>query len=93
MNIRYAMDEHRAANAQRFAANFARRDGRPKYIFGCNVYGHALVEQLAIAGFIDDFSNDRTFLNLPVLKINDVPREALVLVASGRPAFFRAQKG
>jgi FkbM family methyltransferase len=92
MNIQHAMNDRRAAAAKRFAAEFSRRDGRPKFVFGCNVYGHALAEQLPINGFIDDFTKEPTFLDLPVLRMNDVPRGALVLVAAGGRPFTALER-
>lgn len=92
MNISHAMSDRRLSYAQRFVADFMREDSRPKFIFGCNVYGHALVEHLKIDGFIDDFREDRHFLDLPVSRIGDVPRESLVLVASGGRPFSALRK-
>ncbi|MGO4716388.1 FkbM family methyltransferase [Bradyrhizobium sp. 2TAF24] len=73
--------------AQRFCGEFVRDNGRRKYIFGCNAYGEDLVRQVKVDGFIDDFSNNSSFLGLPIVKTTAVPKDAMVLIASGGRPF------
>ncbi|MBR1219661.1 FkbM family methyltransferase [Bradyrhizobium sp. U87765 SZCCT0131] len=73
--------------AQAFCREFVRDNGRKKYIFGCNAYGHDLVAQVKVDGFIDDFSKNDTFLGLPIVKTSAVPKDAMVLIASGGSPF------
>lgn len=87
MNFPVDFDRKRAVVAQEFVSAFMQRDNRPKLIFGCNVYGPELVKHTPASGFIDDFSEDKSYLGLPILRMKDVPANALVLVASGGRPF------
>lgn len=59
---------------------------RPKYIFGRNELAKSIANVIEIDGFIDDFTNDKYFLGKPIVKIEDVPSEALVVVVViGKP--------
>lgn len=75
--------EARADYARRFSSEFSRSGGRPKFVFGCNVYAHDIVKHVSISGFIDEFSDRTAFLDKPIVRLDDVPRDAMVLVASG----------
>ena len=79
-------------NARAFCADFLASDGRPRFILGRNVYAESVATQIPIDGFIDDFTQDATYLGRPIHVLNEVPADALVLVAAGgRPLSARAQ--
>ena len=81
----------RAENLQ-FCQEFCRDGTGPKFIFGRNVYGRKLVEQVRVDGFVDDFTADTSFLGLPIIPTAQIPTDALVLIASGgRPMTVKAK--
>lgn len=76
--------------ARQFCAEFCLIGSQPKYILGRNVYAECVAGQVNVSGFIDDYTNDKDYLGLPVLKLADVPKDALVLnSAGGRPLSAR----
>ena len=76
-------EKGKAERAQGFCNEFCSESARQKFIFGRNVYAKSVASQVAISGFIDDYTDDEAFLGLPVVKTEDVPKNALVLIASG----------
>ena len=76
-------EQEKAERAERFCSEFCGAGTRQKYIFGRNVYAKSVASQIGISGFIDDYTDDEAFLGLPVVKTEDVPKNALVLIASG----------
>jgi FkbM family methyltransferase len=85
-------EAEREALARRFCSEFLAAGGPPKYVFGRNVYGAAIAARVDLAGFVDDFTTDAWFHDRPVVKSTDLPKDALVLVASGgRPLTVRRQ--
>jgi FkbM family methyltransferase len=62
---------------------FTEDKSRPKFIMGINVYAQALISSYDISGFIDEESSKKSHLSLPILRIDDLPHNALVLIASG----------
>lgn len=65
---------------------FIQSTTRPKYLLGRNMYAKGVVRHVNINGFIDDFTTDRSYLEKPIIKAEDVPADALVLIiAGGRP--------
>ncbi len=73
--------------ARRFCDEFCNPGSRQKYIFGRNVYAKSVSKFVEISGFIDDHTNDDSFLGLPIFKTEDVHKNALVLIASGGKPF------
>jgi FkbM family methyltransferase len=79
-----------ATDSLRFCDEFCRESSTSKYILGRNIYAESVARQLTVHGFIDDFTNDAAYLGRPILKLGDVPKNALVLNASGgRPLTAR----
>jgi len=71
--------------ARLFCANFLLGIG-PRYIFGRNEYAKSVAGEVEIDGFIDDFTDELEFLGKPILRTEDVPQNALVVVVVlGRP--------
>lgn len=69
--------------AQEFCHKFIHSQNQPKYLFGRNVYADDIVKQISIDGFIDDFSSELSYMDIPIYRLKDVPKNALVLVLSG----------
>lgn len=59
---------------------------RPKYIFGRNNWAESIANKIEIDGFIDDFTEDTEYLGKPIISIENVPNNALVVVVViGKP--------
>ncbi|HIQ28336.1 MAG TPA: FkbM family methyltransferase [Sulfurovum sp.] len=59
---------------------------KPKYIFGRNEWAKSIENEIKIDGFIDDFTKDTKYLGKPIISIEDVPNNALVVVVViGKP--------
>lgn len=57
----------------------------PSYIFGRNEYAESIAGAAEVDGFIDDFTDELEFLGKPIVRIEDVPQDALVVsVVIGR---------
>lgn len=79
-------EAERAAAAQHFCAEFLAAGPRPKYLLGRNVYAEAVAGHVDLAGFVDDFYPEASWLGKPVVRSQEVPADALVLnAAGGRP--------
>lgn len=71
---------------KQFCTEFCHSESQPKYILGRNIYAECVAGQVNLSGFIDDYTNDKNYLGLSIVKLDDVPKNALVLnVAGGRP--------
>ncbi len=59
----------------------------PKFIFGRNEYAESISSNTDVDGFIDDFTDEKYFLGKPIVKIDKVPADALIVntVPVGRP--------
>lgn len=79
-----------ASRAKALTDAFLRQPADKRFIFGRNVYTAAVASQLDIAGVIDDFASESAFADKPIVRLNDVPSDAMVLAASGgRPLTVR----
>ncbi len=64
---------------------------KPKYIFGRNDWAESIANIINIDGFIDDFTNEKEYLGKPIIPIEKIPNNALVVsVITGKP--FVAEK-
>ena len=69
-----------------FVEDFCSENSAPRFILGRNIYAESVLSQMSVDGIIDDFTDDKHFLSTPIIKLDQVPKEALVLsVAGGRP--------
>lgn len=62
---------------------FIKNTVRPKYLFGRNMYAAKIIQHIDIDGFIDDFTDDTHYQGKPIIKIDKIPSNALVLILSG----------
>jgi FkbM family methyltransferase len=70
-----------------FCELFINASDQPKFIFGRNEYAESVANKIIVDGFIDDFTSERRYLGKPIYKTEEIPKNALVLVAVvlGRP--------
>ncbi len=71
--------------AEAFCTEFM-NSKRPKYIFGRNDWARSIAEHINIDGFIDDFTSETVYLDKPIVSIDVIPKNALVVVVViGKP--------
>ncbi|MCP4760678.1 MAG: FkbM family methyltransferase [archaeon] len=71
--------------AKNFCYDFE-HSNRPKYIFGRNELAKSIAVNIEIDGFIDDFTSETIYCNKPIVSIENVPNNALVVVVVvGKP--------
>ena len=60
---------------------------RPRFLFGRNKYAISVSELVDVDGFVDDFTTDTSFRGKPIVKLEALPNDGLVLncVVVGRP--------
>ena len=54
----------------------------PKYILGVNKLAKSVQKYIKVDGIIDDFTRVQTSKNKNILNISDIPKDAIILVAS-----------
>ncbi len=58
----------------------------PKYVFGRNEWAESIAKSVDVVGFIDDFTSEKEYLGKPIVPIEEVPENALVVSAViGKP--------
>lgn len=80
LKIEDQIDDERARD---FCDEFINSIERPKYLFGRNIYADKITKLIDIKGFIDDYSDEAEFLGKPIVRLEQVPKSALVLILSG----------
>lgn len=75
------------SQAKKFCREFLDAKSEKRYIFGRNEYAESIAELVEVSAFIDDFTEEAEYLGKPVIKTEDIPDDALVVVAVslGRP--------
>lgn len=76
-------DAEQSRFARKLCEDYVSDTSRPKYIMGRNIYVEPILRQMSIDGFIDDFSAGSTYLGKPIVKTDQAPKNARVLIASG----------
>lgn len=71
-----------AARARSFSERFLAAPPARRYVLGRGDYAASIAAALPIGGFVDDFTDDTTYLGLDVVRSTDLPDGALVVVAS-----------
>lgn len=76
-----------AARAAAFCSAFVSEKSRPRYLFGRNQYASSIADQVDVDGFIDDFTSETQFHGRPVVKLEALEPDAMIVncVAVGRP--------
>lgn len=64
----------------------------PCYVFGSTPYAASIIEHIKPDGVIDDFTQATTFHGIPIVKLNNVPKSAIVIssIVDGRPVSVNA---
>ncbi|MBU2760474.1 FkbM family methyltransferase [Acidithiobacillus sulfurivorans] len=69
-----------------FCSEFIHNTDRQKFILGRNIYADCVEKHVKVDGFIDDYTSDIKYHNLPVMRLAAISKNSLVLnVAGGRP--------
>lgn len=78
---------HFDTRAERFCQMFlSSNSGRPRFVFGINQYTDSIMRQVPLDGVIDDFTDRQEYCGVPVVPIDLVPENALVVVVVvGKP--------
>lgn len=86
LSLSLNIDRHiENAAARAFCEEFL-HGSKQRYIFGRNEYAKSIAQAVEVDGFIDDFTSEQEFLGKPVLRVEDIPSNALVVsVVIGRP--------
>jgi len=76
-----------AARSRAFCRGFTAPGGPPKFLFGRNKYAGSIARHVEVDGFIDDFTDAPEHLGRPVVKLEALPSQAMVVncVPVGRP--------
>ena len=82
--------EYENERARSFCQAFA-CSNRPKYVLGRNKWARSIAEQVKIDGFIDDVTSEKEWLGRPIIPMETISQNALVVQAIlGKP--FIAEK-
>ena len=73
--------EKQYPKAVEFCSLFIHEKKRPRYVLGRNEYAVSIANCININGFIDDFTVETEFLGKPIVKMNDIPKESMVVSA------------
>lgn len=89
-SVRLEWTETAAKRARTLCETFLQCDPGKRFVMGRNPYSAAVAAQLDVAGFVDDFTSEQTYQGRPILRLHDLPADAVVLAASGgRPLTVR----
>lgn len=60
---------------------------KKKFLFGINPYADAISDKFDIDGFIDEYTNKKTYKGKPIIKLESIPKDSLVIstVTNSRP--------
>lgn len=67
---------------------------RPRYILGRNEFATSVASLIDVKGFIDEYTDEKTFLNKPIInKLENVEKDSIVLSCNvwGRPLTVRTK--
>jgi len=64
-----------------FCRRFVHDKTKPRYVLGRNEYAVSIARCVNIDGFIDDFTAEKEFLGKPILKMDEVPKNSMVVCA------------
>ncbi|WP_038907572.1 FkbM family methyltransferase [Dickeya oryzae] len=70
-----------------FFERFTRTDGTKRYVLGVNPYAEAVARVAPVDGFIDEYTTLTTWLGKPVLRLNQIDKDSMVVsaVTNSRP--------
>ena len=73
----------KASSVKAWCQAFLEAPAMRRFLFGRNLYSKAVANKLSFAGVVDDFSDLLTWNGFPVIKLADLPADAMVLACSG----------
>jgi FkbM family methyltransferase len=76
-------EEVKQRQSESFCSIFLQSEISKRFIFGRNVYAKSILKSIEINAFVDDFYNEKVYDGIQVIKTIDLPKDALVVVASG----------
>lgn len=89
-SVQLEWTETAAERARALCETFLQCHPAKRFLMGRNPYSAAVAKQLEVAGFVDDFTSEKTYHGRPILRLQDLPSDAVVLAASGgRPLTVR----
>lgn len=63
--------------------DFSKNRHKRKYVLGRNIYAKSLLDNYQFEAVIDDFTEEKLFYGLPVVRSSELSRDCLVLNAAG----------
>lgn len=74
-------------DANEFFTRFASNATPDRYLFGINEFSVRVANEIAVDGFIDDYTGEKRFMGKPVLRLGEVPESAWVVscITNARP--------
>ncbi len=76
-------DKDFQTTVRNFVEDFDKISYSQRYIFGINLYTDNVINQYKVAGIIDENTNLKSHEGVDIVKLHEVPKDALILVASG----------
>lgn len=73
----------KAAIAKGWCREFLEAPAMQLFLFGRNLYSEAIANKLRVDGIVDDFTDLLTWYGVPIVKLADLPADAMVLACSG----------
>lgn len=70
------------ARSRSFCEAFTSAHLSRRFVLGRGEYAASVARAIPIAGFVDDYTSEASFMGIPVISAIDLPDEALVVVAS-----------
>ena len=74
-------------SSKSFYDNFTKNLKIKKYVFGINEYADSVAKVAEIDGYIDQYTDESTYNGKPILKLEQIPKDSLVVstVTNSRP--------
>jgi FkbM family methyltransferase len=79
MTVLEIYPEKKYPEAAEFCRSFLHEKTRPRYVLGRNEYAISISECVDIDGFIDDFTSETEFFGKPIVKMDKIPKESMVV--------------
>lgn len=70
-----------AENRNSFFSDFVKKTPVKKYVFGINKYARYISELAVVDGYIDEITSDDTWMGKPVLRLDQIEDDAMVVSA------------
>jgi FkbM family methyltransferase len=79
--------ESRIAEANGLCEEFLTTEPSNRFVLGQNVYTESLIENIEIAGVIDEFATETKYPGTPLISWGELPESAIVVNAAGGSPF------